>query len=96
MNEAQIKQRLLSALRDAEAVLAAGGRRMTLVATPKAMRAMGLRGEVLCEHPDGRKTYSVLAHRVLEQTLLALKALRDASSDSPASEEMSTKGERHG
>ncbi|GIW55351.1 MAG: hypothetical protein KatS3mg082_1755 [Nitrospiraceae bacterium] len=37
---------------------------MRIVSTPSAMRVLGLRGRVECEHHDGRKTYSVRARHL--------------------------------
>lgn len=62
MNDYVEKLRNIQA--DAESILACGGDRMTIVATPTAMRVLRMRGEVLCEHPDGRRTYSLNARRV--------------------------------
>lgn len=67
--------RLRATMADAEAVIAAGGRYMTIVSTSRAMRALGLRGQVLCENADGSKAYSVLAHRVIERVNMALAEL---------------------
>jgi len=63
LREGAIRE-LRNLLADAESVLAAGGDRMTVVSTPQALRVLRLRGEVLCEHPDGRRAYSLKARRV--------------------------------
>ncbi|MEO1766779.1 hypothetical protein [Thiobacter aerophilum] len=62
-------------MRDAECVIASGGSYVNIVSTPRAMRAMGLRGKIVCEHFDGRRAYSVLAHRVIERVLGVLAEL---------------------
>ena len=62
MNELAEKLRNLKA--DAESILASGGDRITIVTIPAAMRVLRMRGEVLCEHPDGRRAYSLNARRV--------------------------------
>jgi hypothetical protein len=74
-------ERLHSLARDAEHVIATGGRYINIVATPRAMRAMGLRGQVVLEHFDGRKTYSVAAHRVIERVNQVIAQIGATSDD---------------
>jgi hypothetical protein len=51
------------------------GTHMLITFTPRAMRALGLRGRVVCEIGHGRKAYSVPVHRVLEQVRAVLNAI---------------------
>lgn len=60
---------------DAESVLAAGGDRITVVSTPKALRILRLRGEVLCERPGGARAYSLNARRVKARCEELIEAL---------------------
>jgi hypothetical protein len=71
-------ERLRETLREARAALDAGQNTLHITSRPRAMRAIGLRGRVICEHHDGRKTYQVSAARVCEvisQILVDLNAI---------------------
>lgn len=78
MQEQEAVAKLQATLRDAKAVIAAGGRYLTIVSKPSAMRALGLRGTVLSENHNGTKAYSVLAHRVVERLPAVLRELGGA------------------
>ncbi|TXF11911.1 hypothetical protein [Pelomicrobium methylotrophicum] len=68
-------QRLRSLLAEAQSMNADY---MHVTSTPRAMRAIGLRGKVVCEHPDGRRTYSVKTDKVVQRVQWVLDELEAA------------------